>query len=62
MDFTRQWVKEPELDENESVATRLKSLSETKRLVDDGTIAQSMVVAAFYYFDKLINKNESTIA
>ena len=43
-----KWAKEPELDENESVATRLKSLSETKRLVDDGTMAQSMVVAAFY--------------
>ena len=55
-------VKEPELDENESVATTLKSLAETRRLLDEGTIAQSMVIAAFYFYDRSNSRNENTIA
>ena len=55
-------VRDPEPDENESLATTLKGLEETKRLLDGGLIDQSMVVAAFYYFDAFFRKNESTIA
>lgn len=55
-------VRDPEPDENESLATTLKGLEETKRLLDGGRIDQSMVVAAFYYFDAFLRKNESTIA
>jgi ADP-ribose pyrophosphatase len=55
-------VAEPKLDENESLDTLLKPLEEARRLIDEGKMAQSMVVAAFYYFDKLNRKNESSIA
>ena len=57
-----RWVREPELDENESVTTMLKSLNDSIRLVDDGTMAQSMVVAAFYYFERFKRGNENSIA
>ena len=51
-------VREPELDENESLQTVVRGLEDTERLIDNGTIAQSMVVAAFYYFNRLDRKNE----
>jgi ADP-ribose pyrophosphatase len=51
-------VSEPELDENESLQTVVKGLEDTEQLIDNGTIAQSMVVAAFYYFNRLNRKNE----
>ena len=57
-----KWIKEPELDENESVATTVKSLEDAHRLISDGKMAHSMVVAAFYFFDRLNKRNESSIA
>jgi 8-oxo-dGTP pyrophosphatase MutT (NUDIX family) len=57
-----KWIKEPELDDNESVTTTLKSLDEAHQLIREGKMAHSMVVAAFYFFDRLRRKNESSIA
>lgn len=37
-------------DEHESVLTKIVALEEAEKLVADGTIAHSLVVAAFYYF------------
>lgn len=46
----------PAFDEHESVATKIVSLEETKKLIADGTISHSLVVAAFHYFS--IYENE----
>ena len=37
-------------DEHESVSTRIVLLEEAERLITDGVITHSLVVAAFYYF------------
>lgn len=41
---------ETSFDEHESVITKLVSLSETEKLIADGNITHSLVIAAFYYF------------
>lgn len=37
-------------DEHESVITKIVSLPETEKLLADGAISHSLVIAAFYYF------------
>lgn len=41
---------ETSFDEHESILTKLVSLEEAENLIHDGTIAHSLVVAAFHYF------------
>lgn len=42
-------------DEHESVVTKLVSIEEAKKLIADGKITHSLVVAAFYFLE--LNKN-----
>ena len=44
-------------DEHESVLTKIISLEEAENLIADGTIAHSLVVAAFHYFS-IFNRKE----
>lgn len=37
-------------DEHESVVTKIVSLEDAKKLIADGTISHSLVIAAFHYF------------
>ncbi len=41
---------ETSFDEHESVITKLVSLPETEKLISQGKITHSLVIAAFYYF------------
>jgi len=45
---------EPSLDPNESVVTKLVGVPEAERLIRDGEIRHSLVVAAFYYFNAFV--------
>jgi 8-oxo-dGTP pyrophosphatase MutT (NUDIX family) len=53
-------TREPRMDENESIVTRLMPLDTVEQKLLDGSIAHSLAVAAFYYFDKHRTKNENT--
>ena len=50
-------TEEVSFDEHESVLTKIISLEEAENLIADGTIAHSLVVAAFYYFS-IYNRKE----
>lgn len=44
-------TREPEMDEHESVATRLVPREEIKNLIVKGEITHALVIAAFYFLD-----------
>jgi ADP-ribose pyrophosphatase len=46
----------PAFDEHESVVTKIVSLEDAKKLIADGTISHSLVIAAFHYFSIYQNK------
>lgn len=48
------------MDENESIAVRPTSRSEVDASIADGSISHSLVIAAFYYFEKYLHYENST--
>lgn len=42
-------IAEPALDPNESIAVRFVPEAETEKMIEDGTVTHSLVVAAFLY-------------
>lgn len=50
-------TRETEFDGNESIVTKLMSLSDVERSICEGAITHALVVAAFYYFTAYRNQN-----
>ena len=50
-----------ELDENESIETKLLPENEIEKLIMEGTISHSLVVAAFYYLNGFENGSRPSV-